>query len=302
VQGSNKKYGKIWGNSYFGCFLGLLLSFGAALAFSWPYKILHLHQLLRHNYFNLPLFLAFCFCVQMLSVVIMVSDLLSDEYQWENNFIKRFILQAIFGYAGPIAVVVSMTYMGILINDHNLLSTFYSRHFFSLAISILFAFNVLVSAFKHLEKKSADEPEAPIADNTNLKKGYTEYVWLKYGKEDVKLNINQIAYFQLIGKDMLIHCHNHMEYTCRISIKKLISTLDPAIFLQANRNHIISQSSLSRIKNREDGGSIVYLKNRTGELAISISRHKRETAIVWMEESGLRPSGPAQKINLSCLW
>jgi hypothetical protein len=305
VEKTDKQPGKLWGNIFFECFLSLALVFGAALAISWPYKSAQLLTLLKRPHFYYSFIVAFCLAMQLFSLTLLTCGYLDEKLKWEDNFLKRFLIQASAGSIIPFILMVIITYLCSLLYATNVIAPLYSRHFIGFSMSISFAFNAMVSGYKYAREKerpliiekdaaeTAPEILAPVVT-------YPKYLWAKYGEQKFKLYLDEIAYFQIIDKIVLIYYSDNITYTVRYSLTYLKSILNPRQFMKINRAFLVNRKAISSYKSREKGGLQLFLKHKEKEIELSVSANMAQRVVKWMEErTYLKP--PSFAPALLCL-
>lgn len=100
-------------------------------------------------------------------------------------------------------------------------------------------------------------------------------------KDNVTLDVADIAYFYLINKITMAVTTDSHEYVIDVSLDKLMEQLDPDQFFRANRQTIINIHSVAKIEPWFGGKIIVETKPRSAQ-QITISRERVSLFKVWL--------------------
>jgi hypothetical protein len=107
-----------------------------------------------------------------------------------------------------------------------------------------------------------------------VKAGFLTRMAIQAGEKLIPFRLSEVFWIQSKGNLLSIHLQN-VEYDCRITMKELISRLDPSCFLRVHRNVIVNLDHVLEFDFPHCGDAFAVLRDgkalpvsRTGKVAL----------------------------------
>lgn len=264
-------------------FLMLSIAFAVTIYILWPFPDEPLPKLISHQWFLHSLSVIFTISVAQVWLVFVISDWLDDKFGWEKRFYHRILGQLFIGWTIPVAVsaLISWFWFQYLQADIHSIRYAYNRYMFKAIMDIALILNLIYLAcsigwfLKMLLKEEAKEPGKPsFADHL--------YLQIPGGKEEIKVQVNEIAYLCRKGKDTLLRAHDGRAFIFWESLDKVEERLNPDHFYRASRTYIINREAIKRWQRQADRGLLIDIQPQNGE-PVKISREKAVGFIAWIK-------------------
>jgi len=120
------------------------------------------------------------------------------------------------------------------------------------------------------------------AERKNEKRAIAEGLLVKSGKQEIKLNFDEIAGFSVEGDYVVVSDLNGKKYYLDQSLDRVEKTLPASQFFRLNRQYILHRQIITGFK-REENGKIIVSSNRAESFApeIIVSRIKAPAFKAW---------------------
>lgn len=257
----------------------------------WPFPDEPFFKLVRHRWFLHSFLVIFTIAVVQVWLIFCISSWLDRKYRWEERFYHRILGQLLIGWIVPVAVsaLISWFWFQHLEADIHSIRFAYNRYMFKAMMDIALILNLIYLACSiswflkkrlKVEAKEAKikEPEKPF---------FAEHLYLQIpdGKEEIKVQVSEIAYLCRKEKDTLLRAHNGRAFIFWQSLDKIEKQLDPVYFYRASRSCIISRVA---VRGWERRGRAVFLEvqPKTDE-PVKVGRDKAIEIIAWIKKEGL---------------
>jgi hypothetical protein len=264
---------------YLDILFGLLVPLGFTICAFWPISATYIPILIRRASF-LP---GFCAVYSMSSLflllVLSVTTFLDQKYKWEKKFIKRMVLQLIFGVF--IAATITILSTWIFFHYLNLdIMVLYSRHLIPLIFCFTFGLNLYLLCIYYIVLYKEDKAVNILQKEPT----YPDYLLITYGLGTHKIPMNNIAYFYSDGKERILKTHAGTSHVIQKSLDKLEEILNPSDFYRVSRTYLVNRMAILQLERQADRGLLLLLVPETRE-PVKISRIKASLVMAWLENS-----------------
>ena len=211
---------------------------------------------------------------------------LDVHYSWLVFPIKRLIFQLISTTVVGIGVISLLTEIDYAWLRQRPIekSGFYSFDLLIIFIWTLVINGIYVSLFfyqLYREKLRSSTPEAVKTESTG---SATSYIIVKLGKQDIRLEWDEMLLFYIEQQTVLLLTTSQKKYVIDFSLDSLETQLDSKRFFRANRQCILTRSAVKSITKEEEGKLLVNLREGTGVLdPIRISRLRAPAFKKWLK-------------------
>ena len=134
-------------------------------------------------------------------------------------------------------------------------------------------------AIARLQERLAEPPQSSLAevlselDRMRLSKSYLSWIRASAGTEVRLILADDIAFFQADTKYTTV-ATSEGDAIVRMSLKKLLSQLDPDLFVAVHRSTVVNMKFVRAVKRGLDGSMLLSLKGRPELLPVSeANRH-----------------------------
>jgi hypothetical protein len=265
-------------------FLMLLIAFAISIYILWPFPDEPLLKLIRHQWFQHSFWVIFTISVAQVWLVAGISSWLDEKYKWEQKFYHRIFGQLIIGWIVPVAVsaLISWFWFQYLEADIHGIRYAYNSYMFKTIMDIAMILNLIYLGYSIswlLRKRLKEEPIQEV------KSPYTNHLFLQIpdGKEEIKVQVNEIAYLCHQGKGTMLRAHDNRAFIFWESLDKIEKQLDPALFLRASRTYIINHKAIKSWERQRDRRLLLEIQPKTVK-PVEISREKAGEVIAWIKK------------------
>ena len=268
--------------------LMVLIAFAISIYILWPFPNEPLLKLIRHQWFQHSFWVIFTISVAQVWLVAGISSWLDEKYTWEEKFYYRIFGQLIIGWIVPVVVsaLISWFWFQYLEADIHSIRYAYNSYMFKTIMDIALILNFFYLGYSlswFLKKRLKEEPKE------QEKPTYPNHLYLQIpdGKEEIRVQINEIAYLCRQGKGTMLRAHDNRVYIFWESLDKVEKQLDPELFLRASRTYIINHKSVKSWQRQNDRGILLEVQPKTVE-PVKISREKAGDVIAWIKRERSR--------------
>ncbi|MFI5138335.1 MAG: LytR/AlgR family response regulator transcription factor [Sphingobacteriales bacterium] len=264
-------------------FLMVLMAFAVSIYILWPFPDEPFLKLISHQWFQHSFWVIFTISVAQVWLVAGISVWLDSKYKWEEKFYHRISGQLFLGWIGPVAVsaLISWFWFQYLQADIHSVRYAYNRYMFKAIMDIALILNLiyLACSIGWFLKTRLKEEEKEAG-----KLSFPDYLYLQIpdGKEEIKVQVSEIAYLCRKGKSTLLRAHDGKVFIFWQSLDKVEKQLDPAHFCRASRTYIITRKAVKSWQRQADRGVHLELEPKT-EQPVKISRDKTGEVISWLK-------------------
>lgn len=265
-------------------FLMVSIAFAVSIYILWPFPDEPLLKLIRHPWFLHSFSVIFTIAVAQVWLVFVISDWLDDKYRWEERFYHRVLGQLLIGWIIPVAVsaLISWFWFQYLQADIHSIHYTYNRYMFKAIMDIALILNLIYLACSigwFLRERLREEAKE------QGKKSFANHLYLQIpdGKEEIKVQVSEIAYLCRKGKDTLLRAHDGRAFIFWESLDKVEKQLDPAHFCRASRTYIIARKAVRSWQRQTDRGIALEVQPQNGE-PVKISRDRAGEVIAWIKK------------------
>lgn len=247
----------------------------------WPPGNEPVLDLITHRWFQYSIGVTLTISLSLVWMINLSNVLLDLKYRWEERFYKRLFLQLILGWSVPVAFSFLLTWLYLQyrqVDTDSIRHTQYmSRTIMILALllNVFYLAYYYISLFKYWLNIAEAEKSGTI---------YTDYLLIPIGKEEIKVQLNDIAYLYRKEKEVLLRTHDGKGYVFWQSLEELEKKLDPDHFCRANRSYIITRKAFKRLQRQPDRGILLELEPQT-ERPVKISRDKTSLVTSWLKHN-----------------
>jgi len=110
---------------------------------------------------------------------------------------------------------------------------------------------------------------------------YEDKILLPFKDKLLPIDLNKVSFIYTTGKQTFIHLKDESRYPYSKSLEQIVRTLDPAEFFRANKQFIISRSSVKNITIWFDNRLLITLDTEVPE-RIYVSKNKASEFRSWM--------------------
>jgi DNA-binding LytR/AlgR family response regulator len=135
--------------------------------------------------------------------------------------------------------------------------------------------------FNKLNKKDISQYLLQLSKLTLSQAVYKDKILIPVKDKLLPIDVNEISYFYNTDRRTYINLKNNQSYDYYKSLDQIIDALNPAEFIRANKQYIISRSSVKNITIWFDNRLLVTLDKETPE-RIYISKNKASVFKAWM--------------------
>ena len=265
---------------------GLLMvsiAFAVSIYILWPLPDEPLFKLLRHQWFWHSFSVIFTIAVTQVWLVFVISDWLDDKYKWEKKFYHRIVGQLLIGWTIPVAVsaLISWFWFQYLQADIHSIRYAYNKYMFKAIMDIALILNLIYLAcsvgwfLKMKLKEEGEHGEKIFADHL--------YLQIPDGREEIKVQVREIAYLCRKGKNALLRTHDGRAFIFWESLDKVEKQLDPAHFCRASRTYIIAREAVKGWQRQADRSILLDVQPQNGD-PVKVSRDKAVEVIAWIKK------------------
>ncbi len=264
--------------------LMVLIAFAISIYILWPFPDEPFLKLVRHQWFLHSFSVIFTIAVAQVWLVFVISAWLDGRYGWKERFYHRISGQLLIGWIVPVAVcaLISWFWFQYLQADIQSISYAYNRYMFKAIIDIALIINLIYLScslgwyLKELLKEEGMQKEKP---------SFTNHLYLQIpdGKEEIKVQVYEIAYLCRKGKDTLLRAHDGRAFIFWESLDRLEKQLDPDQFYRASRPFIVNRQAVKAWKKQADRGILLAIQPLSDE-PVKVSREKTADFIAWAKK------------------
>lgn len=271
--------------------LMLLIAFAISLYILWPFPDEPFLKLIKHRWFMHSFSVIFTISVAQVWLVFIISDWLDDKYKWEDRFYYRILNQLLIGWIIPVAVsaLINWFWFQYLQADIHSIRYAYNRYMFKAIMDIALILNLIYLACSigwYLKERLKDEVIL------QEKPSFTDHLYLQIpgGREEIKLQVSEIAYFCYTEKGTLLRAHDGRAFIFWESLDKLEKRLDPDHFYRARRTYIITRKAVKSWQKRADRKILLTVLPQPDEPVI-VSKEKAADFIAWIKKDAPAVNG-----------
>lgn len=263
--------------------LTVLIAFAISIYILWPFPNAPFSELIKYRWFWYSFLVFFTISMAQVWLVSVISKWLDNKYNWGNRFYHRVLGQLLVGWIIPVAVSALMSWFWFqyLQADTHSIRYAYNRYMFKAIMDIALILNLVYLAcsigwfLKEKLKQETKEQGAPVfADHL--------YLQVPGGKEEIKVQISEIAYLYHTGKGTLLRAHDGRTFIFWKSLDVLERQLDPNHFFRASRTYIITRKAVRSWQRHTDRGMFLEVQPQS-EKPVKISRNKAAEIVVWLK-------------------
>ena len=107
---------------------------------------------------------------------------------------------------------------------------------------------------------------------------------VKIGERYKSIPVNEISYFYISERSVLIKCYNGRDYGIEYSLEQLQKMVDPDKFFRINRNCIVNIDAISEMLSYSTSRLQLKLKNEEKSEAFVVSRDKVMEFKRWVDK------------------
>lgn len=271
--------------------LMVLIAFAVSIYSLWPFPDEPLLKLIKHSWFWHSFSVIFTISVTQILLVAVISEWLDNKYKWERKFYHRVSGQLLIGWIVPVAVsaLISWFWFQYLQADIHSIRYAYNRYMFKAIMDIALILNLIylgcsIGWFVKMRlKDEAKKQEKPtFADRI--------YLQVPDGKEEIKIDVGEIAYLCRKGKETLLRAHDGRAFIFWESLDRLEKQLDPAHFYRVSRTYIINRIAVNRWQRQTDRGLLLEVQPQNGE-PVKVSRDKAGEVVAWIKNTAQAANG-----------
>lgn len=248
----------------------------------WPFSLAHIPVILRRPSFIPGFATTYIISFLFFFLILWANDWLNRKYKWEEQFLKRSILQFFIGIVTPIlfAIVFSKSYFDLLGLNITML---YSRHILPLVILFTVGANIIFCLVYQtkLFKKMGNIAQTAQDQQWQEQQNYTRFFMVPNGNSKEKIPIEDIAYAYKDGPNTILKTHDGQSKILWHSIEELQPQLDPTLFNKISRAYIISCTAVKSIEKTENRGLLLTLSPKTTN-RVKVGREKANQVINWL--------------------
>jgi hypothetical protein len=265
-------------------FLMVSIAFAVSIYILWPFPDEPFLKLISHQWFLHSFSVIFTISVAQVWLVAVISDWLDSRYKWEERFSRRILGQLLVGWIVPVAVsaLISWFWFRYLQADIHGIRYAYNRYMFKAIMDIALFLNLVYMSCSigwflkmRLKEETKEQGKLSFADHL--------YLEIPDGREEIKVQVSEIAYLCRKGKDTLLRAHDGRVFIFWESLDKVEKQLDPANFCRASRTYIIARKAVRSWQRQTDRGILLEVQPQNGE-PIKISRDKAGEVIAWIKK------------------
>lgn len=264
--------------------LMVLIAFAMSIYILWPFPDEPFLKLIKHQWFLHSFSVMFTIAVAQIWLVFIISDWLDNKYGWEKRFYHRVLGQLFIGWTVPVTVsaLINWFWFQYLQADIHSIHYAYNRYMFKAILDIALILNLIYLAcsigwyLKERLKENVIHPENP---------SFTNYLYLQIpgGKEEIKVQVSEIAYFCYTEKGTLLRAHDGRAFVFWESLDKLEKQLDPNHFYRARRSYIVTRKAVKSWQKRADRKILLTVLPHSDEPMI-VSKEKAADFIAWIKK------------------
>ncbi|NOW96383.1 LytTR family DNA-binding domain-containing protein [Mucilaginibacter sp. SG564] len=279
-----------------------LIACAVSIYILWPFPDEPFLKLIRHQWFLHSFSVIFTIAVAQVWLIFCISSWLDGKYRWEERFYHRILGQLLIGWIIPVAVsaLISWFWFQHLEADIHSIRYAYNRYMFKAMMDIALILNLIYLASSigwFLKRRlNAESTEIEVKDvevKEQEKPSFTDYLYLQIpdGKEEIKVQVSEIAYLFRKEKDTLLRAHNGRAFIFWQSLDKIEKQLDPDYFYRASRSYIISRQAV-RSWQRRGRGVFLEVLPQTDE-PVKVGRDKALEIVAWIKKEEATINGHA---------
>jgi len=263
--------------------LMVLIAFAVSIYILWPFPDEPFLKLIRHRWFLHSFSVIFTISVTQILLVAVTSEWLDSRYKWNERFSRRILGQLLVGWIVPVVVsaLISWFWFQYLQADIHSIRYAYNRYMFKAIMDIALILNLIylacsIGCFLKMRLKEEEKQQG--------KPTFAEHLYLQIpdGKEEIKVQVSEIAYLCRKGKDTLLRAHDGRFFIFWESLDKVEKQLDPAHFCRVSRTYIINRKAVNRWQRQTDRGLLLEIHPQNGE-PVKVSRDKAGEVIAWVK-------------------
>jgi len=264
--------------------LMVLIAFAISIYILWPFPDEPFLKLIKHQWFLHSFSVIFTIAVAQVWLVFVISDWLDNKYGWEERFYHRILGQLLIGWTAPVTVsaLISWFWFQYLQADIHSIHYAYNLYMFKAIMDIALILNLIYLACSigwYLKERLKEEVIQQV------KSSFTNHLYLQIpdGKEEIKVQVSEIAYFCSTEKGTLLRAHDGRAFIFWESLDKLEKQLDPDHFYRARRPCIITRKAVKSWKKRGDRKVVLTVVPQPDEPVI-VSKEKAADFIAWVKK------------------
>ncbi|MDR3697705.1 LytTR family DNA-binding domain-containing protein [Mucilaginibacter sp.] len=268
--------------------LMVAISLAVSVYILWPFPDEPFFKLLTHHWFLHSFSVIFTIAVAQVWLIFIISDWLDEKYRWDKKFYHRILGQVLTGWIVPVAVsaFISWFWFRYLQADIHSIRYAYNRYMFKAIMDIAMILNLiyLACSIGWFLKMRLKEEEKELG-----KPSFADHLYLQIpdGKEEIKVQVNEIAYLCRQGKGTMLRAYDGRAFIFWESLDKLEKQLDPHHFSRVSRTYIITRKAVRSWQRQADRGIHLELEPKTA-LPVKISRDKAALVISWLKSEQKR--------------
>jgi len=258
-----------------------LIALTITICIVWPPGDEHILDIITHGWFHYAFGVVLTTSLLLVWMVNLASVLLD---RWEEKFYKRVVLQLLLGWLVPVSFSFLLTWFYFRFLQVDINSIRYTRYMSRTIMIIGLMLNAIYMAYYYAR---FFQHWLMIAEAEKPEQTYTDYLLIPMGKEEIKVQLNEIAYLYRKEKDILLRTHDGRSFVFWQSLDEIQEQLNPAHFCRVNRSYIITRKAFIRLQRQADRGIHLELEPKT-EQPVKISRDKTGLVTSWLkDQSGM---------------
>jgi len=273
--------------------LMVLIALAVSIYILWPFPDEPFLKLIKHQWFLHSFAVIFTIAVAQVWLIFLISDWLDFKYSWEKRFYHRVLGQLFIGWIVPVAVsaLINWFWFQYLQADIHSVHYAYNRYMFKAIMDIALILNLIYLACSigwYLKERLKEEL---IQQG---KSSFTNHLYLQIpdGKEEIKVQVSEIAYFCYTEKGTLLRAHDGRAFIFWESLDKLEKQLDPDHFYRARRPYIITRKAVKSWKKQANRKVLLTVLPQPDEPVI-VSKEKAADFISWIKKEVQATNDPA---------
>ena len=104
---------------------------------------------------------------------------------------------------------------------------------------------------------------------------------LSYKEDHIPVDVQDIAFFYTSDRSTTVYLRNGQKVPCNLTLEQAMGQLDTGMFIRANKQFIVSRSSIVRISVRFDSRVLVQTDVQSPEV-IYVSKNKAAEFKAWL--------------------
>jgi len=257
----------------------------------WPFPDEPLLKLIRHQWFLHSFSVIFTITVAQVWLISVISGHLDGKYKWEQRSYHRTIGQLLIGGVIPVAVsgLISWFWFRYLQADIHSIRYAYNRYMFKAIVDIALILNLVYLGYSiggYLKERLKEETkELEI-------KSFPDHLYLPApdGKEEIKVQVSEIAYLCRKGKNTLLRAQDGRAFVFWQSLDKVEKQLDPDQFYRISRAYIVNRKAVRSWQKQADRSLLLEVRPQNSE-PVKISRDRAGRVISWIKKEALATNG-----------